>query len=152
MLGLGRGEIFGEDDGHDEDDSHDGEEGSKLLEEEEQDIGVRWGEARQGDKRGGRAGWPRGVGGRGRSSTAKADREDPKALLDGVAIADLVGIFFKGRYVGALMMVLRSGGGEEVDEGFGSSDQSRHGAWGDFFLDSATALFSGATPMGLLGW
>ena len=41
-----QGEIFGEDDGHDEDDSHDGDEGSELLEEEEQDIGVRWGEAR----------------------------------------------------------------------------------------------------------
>ncbi|KAI6687500.1 hypothetical protein NL676_024328 [Syzygium grande] len=47
-----QGEIFGEDDGHDEDNGHDGDEGSELLKEEEQDIGVRWGKARRGDKRG----------------------------------------------------------------------------------------------------
>ncbi|KAI6687252.1 hypothetical protein NL676_024080 [Syzygium grande] len=46
-----------------------------------------------------------------------------------------------------LMMVLRSAAAEEADEGFWSSEPGfAAGGLGDFFLDSATALFSGATP------
>ncbi|KAI6688947.1 hypothetical protein NL676_025775 [Syzygium grande] len=52
-----------------------------------------------------------------------------------------------------LMTVLPSAAVEEADKGFWSLELGfATGGLGNFFLDSAAALFSGATPVGLLGW
>ncbi|KAI6675009.1 hypothetical protein NL676_002915 [Syzygium grande] len=150
MLGLGRvglGEIFGEDDGHDEDDSHDGDEGNELLEEEEQDIGVRWGEARRGDKRGACA---RGGGGAPQQGGPGGSQGPPRWGRRRRPRRDLALAWrshrLEGRHVGTLDDGLTIGGRGQQGLLVVGARLSR-GILGDFFLDSTTALFSRATPV-----
>ncbi|KAI6687644.1 hypothetical protein NL676_024472 [Syzygium grande] len=78
----------------------------------------------------------------------KVDREDPKALLDGVAVADLPEVVMSG----ALDDGLATGwGGEEADEGFRSSEPcSPCRGLGAFFLD-LTGSFPELLPWALRG-